>query len=166
MKRRTWPIFSFLALFFVLTLIGVKNGEASDCYLMFVNWDCLKEEKPDLSWKKYQTSMYVAKHKDGSIDIGGFVWGVWSQYGKDKSLLISFPGGCNPLYFGVPDAYGFMICSDSSSGVVQPGCWHWKKVKASSKTCWWMNEGLAFSATEAAESDEAVAAKEEEDDED
>ncbi len=154
MKRRNWLIFPFLAFFFALTLIAVENGEASECYLMYVNWDCLKGEKPDLTWNKYKTSIYVAKHKDGTVDVFGFLWGTWSQYGK--TILLSFPEGeCNPLYFGAYNAGGFAICNNGSEPV-PAGCWHWVKKPISKKTCSWMHEEGSFSTREEADPDEGV----------
>jgi hypothetical protein len=151
MKRRKRFLFLVGVFFFVLILMGSGQGEASDCYIMYFDWEC------DLNNSNNWQTLYVSKHKDGSFQVEGFLYGSWFDVYGD-CLLISVPSGCEPLYVLVKNKTGFMVCDDGSSENKAPGCWKWKKTKISKDTCWWINElgssGTAEEATTGDESDE------------
>ena len=135
MKRRKRFIFLLVALFFALTLMSSRNVRASECWLMYFNWDCLNADPFDFDYKSWD-QLHVSKHKDHSFQVEGFLYGSWLEWGS--SFLINIPdGGCKPLYYGTKKQ-GFMICRDGSAKDKFPGCWFWKKVKT--KECWWINE--------------------------
>ena len=143
MEGRKRFLFLAGAFFFALTLMSFGKGEASDCYIMYFDWEC------DLKNSNNWDTLYVSKHKDGSFQVEGFLYGSWFDVYGD-CILISVPSGCSPLYFGVKNA-GFMVCDDGSSENKPPGCWKWKKTKINDNTCWWIQEygapGIADEAT-------------------
>ncbi len=144
-KQVVLGIGGFLLIFMVAAF---SQTEASDCYQLFYNWDCIEDlnfDKTDivLEWK----TTLVSKHKDGSIKLEGNYLGAWALYGDSFAIdswtkfYVNNSGDladCNPLFSGYKTYYGFMVCRNGVNADKPPGCWLMVKLKP--KDCPWINE--------------------------
>ena len=144
MKKRKVPNFLAAAVLVALTLLGIGKTEASDCYQLFYNWDCVTDHDFDIVFWK---TALVSKHKDHTIKLEGEYLGVWNLYG-DSFNIDSFSKfyidnsdelkECNPLFTGYKTMYGFMVCRNGATADKPPGCWLMMKLKP--KDCPWITE--------------------------
>jgi hypothetical protein len=152
-KKRKGFVFGMLVLFLGLILIESSVSNASDCYQLFYNWDCIALKNFDtseivLEWE----TVLISKHKDGSIKIGphGDYFGAWSIWGTsfgieswqdfpiDNSGTLNKDDRCHPLFTGYKTMYGFMVCRNGVTANKPPGCFLMMKLKP--KDCPWIAE--------------------------
>jgi hypothetical protein len=150
-KRKRHVVFWVAGLLLILMVAGFSRVEASECYQLFYNWNCVEDKSFSqtdivLTWK----SNLISKHKDGTIKFEGFPipfaeWGVWG----DSFYMDWFFGffidnngtadpNCQPLFTGYKSMYGFFTCRDGATANKIPGCWLMMKLKV--KDCPWINE--------------------------
>ena len=151
MRKRKRHVVSWVAgLLLILMVAGFSRTEASDCYQLFYNWDCVDLKNFDTSdiVLEWETTL-LSKHKDGSIKIGpwGDYFGAWSIWGTAfgidswQDFYVDNKGtlaDCNPLFAGYKSMYGFMVCRNGARASKPPGCFLMMKLKV--KDCPWITE--------------------------
>jgi hypothetical protein len=108
------------------SIISFNDAEASTCYRLYYNWDCLYDGN-----FRYSTWDYalLAVHGDGTFDsLTGGGYGYWGGWGSSYFIQFENETGCEPMYSGTKKQ-GFMQCSDGSFPGDTPGCWYLKKTK-------------------------------------
>ena len=117
-------LFVAVVFLFMSSIISFNDAEASTCYRLYYNWDCLYDG--NFTYNTWNYAL-LAVHNDGTFDSlisGGY--GYWG--GVKSSYFIQFETGCEPMYGGTKKQ-GFMQCTDGSSMGDAPGCWYLKKTK-------------------------------------
>ena len=139
--------FAFLIATMVLVFVIMSHSRTEagmkGCYILYVNWNCLKT--PDLDYKNWEP-VRITLQSNGDIRVrpneesmDGVKIGTWLLWGNGFFMhtLVDSTETCAPLYSG-STKQGFFECTAKPAGsLYYPGCWYLVKSKKKLLDCPW-----------------------------